>query len=288
MNPVVGKVVRPCASAVRRLAARAYVAGPRVEDALAMCRRLRDQGIAGSIGFWNVAGTPPRSVADEYLVAIERLAVERFDCNVSIKLRPLGYECALVREITQHADDRDVAVHVDSMTHEAAGITQALVADAIRHHCRVGVTLPGRWRRSLDDAERAIELGARVRVVKGQWLDPTVPDLSPRLGFLAVIDQLAGRARHVAVATHDADLATEALRRLRRQDTSCEIELLFGLPIRPLVNIARRFDVPVRVHTPYGDPSLPYRLSEIVSDRRILARGVRDAVLGRSFKLALA
>jgi proline dehydrogenase len=74
----------------------------------------------------------------------------------------------------------------------------------------LGCAIPGRWRRSLEDAEHAIELGVRVRVVKGQWPDPQQPDIDLRDGFLAVIDALAGRAASVGIATHDLPLAREA------------------------------------------------------------------------------
>ena len=272
--------------ALNRFAARAYVTGSRLEDALEVRARLKGLGIAGSVGFWNARSETPRRVADEHIAVIERLAAERSDCNVSIKAPPLGYERALFREIVQRADDENIAVQLDAEAYESAAPTWQLVVDGARRHYPVGVTLPGRWRRSLADAERAIDLGVRVRVVQGRWPDPTVPGLSPRLGFLAVIDQLAGQARHVAVATHDCDLARTALERLKAHGTPCELELLFGLPIKPLLGLARELDVAVRVYTPYGQPSLPYELSEI-RDPRIMVRGMRDLVLGRSFRLAV-
>ena len=94
----------------------------------------------------------------------------------------------------------------------------------------LGLVIPGRWLRSLDDADWAVERGVRVRVVKGQWPDPAAPDRDLRQGFLEVIDRLAGRARHVGVASHDVPTAAEAIRRLRAAGTSCELELLLSLP----------------------------------------------------------
>jgi proline dehydrogenase len=119
-----------------------------------------------------------------------------------------------------------------------------------------------------------------VRVVKGEWVDSDASDLDPSRGFLAVIDALAGRARHVSVATHDLVLAREALSRLTVSRTPCVLELLFGLPLPGPMALAREFEVPVRLYVPYGQPGLPYAFS-LGGDRRLIARGIRDLVLGR-------
>src|SRR5207247_2008647 len=125
---------------------------------------------------------------------------------------------------------------------------------------RIGVTLPGGWRRSLEDAELAIEHGLRVRVARGEWPDPGEPGLDAAAGCLALIDRLAGRAVHVSVATHDAELAREAVRRLAAADTPHDIELLLGLPFGPSVEVAGEAGLTVRVYVPYGYPSLRYGL----------------------------
>jgi proline dehydrogenase len=119
-----------------------------------------------------------------------------------------------------------------------------------------------------------------VRVVKGQWPDADEAGTDPSAGFLSVIDRLAGRARHVAVATHDPKLSREALKRLRGAGTSCELELLFGLPMRPSLRAAADADVAVRVYTPYGQAWLPYQIAQASRQPRVLWWAVRDLLLG--------
>ena len=119
-----------------------------------------------------------------------------------------------------------------------------------------------------------------VRVVKGQWPDPLQPDFDPRSGFLLVIDALAGRARHVAVASHDVALAAEAVRRLQARGTSCEIELLYGLPMRRSLKLADELGLGVRAYVPYGESFLPYAMWRVALDPRIAWRLLRDAVKG--------
>jgi proline dehydrogenase len=98
---------------------------------------------------------------------------------------------------------------------------------------------------------------------------------------LAVVDRLAGRARHVTVATHDAPLARTALRRLIDAGTSCELELLFGLPMRAAMRAARDLGVRSRVYVPYGHSWVPYALSWVRQNPRVLWWVLTDATLGR-------
>ena len=167
---------------------------------------------------------------------------------------------------------------------EVADQTLSLIADALESYPKLGCTLPGRWRRSLLDADRAVKLRLNVRVVKGQWVDPDEPNLDPAAGFLAVIDRLAGQASHVAVATHDPQLAGEGLRRLLAAGTSCEVELLFGLPMRRAIRVAREAGVPVRVYVPYGHAWLPYLLSQARQHPRVVWWLFQDLLLGRLFR----
>jgi len=261
-------------------AARAYVAGSELADALRVCDALALQGFAASICPWDGPGDPPRQVAESYVTALRGLAGTTLDCYLSIKAPSLGFSRDLLTELLEAARPNGLGIHFDSLAPEAADQSWALIGDAVARHTPVGCTLPARWRRSLSDVERAVELGLRVRIVKGQWADPEAPDVEARRGFLALVERLAGRARRVAVATHDPALARQALASLRRAGTACELELLFGLPVRASLQVARAAGVPVRFYVPYGHAWLPYSLSQARQNPRILWWTMRDWLLG--------
>jgi proline dehydrogenase len=143
-------------------------------------------------------------------------------------------------------------------------------------------TIPGRWRRSLLDAERAIEMGLRIRLVKGEWPDSQRPEVDFREGCLRLVDRLAGRAHSIAVATHDSVLASQALARLQRAGTPCEQELLFGLPVEPTASVARQAEVRTRLYVPYGRAWLPYSVGKVYENPRILFWILKDLLIKRS------
>lgn len=282
MNRYLREVLRAGARPVVKLASRAYVAGPELSDAVRACHRFARQGAASTLGYWNGDDDSPRLVADTYLAALDATAGECLDSYLSIKAPALGFDAGLIVEVMQRAQERNVGVHFDSLGPETADRTFELLANSAARFARLGCTLPAGWRRSVIDADLAAELGLNVRVVKGQWIDSTAPQTDLREGYLAVINRLAGRARQVAVATHDAPLALEALRILRDAGTPCEWELLFGLPLKSAMRAARQLGVPVRVYVPYGEAWLPYVLSQVRTKPRIFWWIMRDAVFGSS------
>jgi len=258
------KAVRTLTSPLERRAARAYRAGPRLADALGACRHFAALGIAAILGYQNETTESSRVIADAYLESIGALAGAGFDCYLSVKGPPLRFSQELFGEILTRAREAGVRLHLDSLGVEAVDPTFALLDGAGSLPRRdIGITLPGRWKRSLSDADWAVERGVAVRVVKGQWEDPEDPGRDADLGFLQVVERLAGRATHVAIASHNAPLVREAAQRLRDRGTGCELELLYGFPMRGALSIARELSIHARMYVSYGYPWLPYSAGEI-------------------------
>jgi proline dehydrogenase len=238
----------------------ATFAATELSAALQKCHLLRARGFASALAFWHSVEFESIDVAAEYRASLRALEGSSLDCYLSIKPLALAFRRDLLMETVNCAGERQVRVHFDSPSAELADITFSTIEEALGRGGDIGCTLPGRWPRSLTDAEWALERELAIRVVKGQWADPDDRMREPRAGFLAVIDRIAGRARHVAVATHDMPLARSAIERLRAAGTSCELELLVGRPATDVLQLARAMDIRVRGYVPYGDGVLMYGL----------------------------
>lgn len=273
--------VRRLTQAAARRAASRYVVGPELDDAIAMCRCLADQQVRTTICAWNAEDSLAEDNAGRCLAGIEAIAAARLDCYLSLKALDMRFSTPLLYRIAAHARQSDTALHFDSMGPESSDETFAILRQLARPGLRLGVSIPGRWRRSPADAEWAADLGLRVRVVKGQWADPDEPAMDVRTGFARVIEHLCGRAQQVAVATHDPVLARSALDRLRKSGTDCELELLFGLPFRYALGVGREMAVPIRIYVPYGHAWLPYAFRQIAKNPKIALWTLRDLLGGQ-------
>jgi proline dehydrogenase len=265
---------------IRLRRASTYGAGPGLDQAIDVCRRLAAYGIASVIGYSPSPGEPARVVTDVHLAAFDRLSAEGLDCYVSVKLSGIGFDAALFAELTAAAARSGRRLHADALKAETADATLRLLEGAPRPG-PFGTTLPGRWRRSLADSSRAVGLGLSLRVVKGHWADDLGGSVDPAKGFLDVVDQLCGYQGGVAVATHNVRLLRDSLRRLTASGTPCEAELLLGLPFRGPATAAERFGVPVRVYVPYGDAWPGYGVRDLVGHPTTAWWLVQDLLFGK-------
>jgi len=262
-------------------AARSYTGGETIDDAMSVITRLADEGLMCTIGYWDKGQDSPRQMTDIYLDCIMRSSGRTHDTYVSLKPPTLRFSVDLAVLLAKAARERSVRLHCDSHGPEVADLSNAMLQAMIDKvgGASLGTTLPGRWKRSLADADWAIEKGLNIRVVKGQWPDPQDPSRDLSLGFLEVIDRLAGRARHVAVATQDFALAREAIARLRAKGTSCELEMLFGMPVKPLIAWAKGDSVKARIYVPFGSGFAPSALRVLKRNPRLLYTIAKDRLL---------
>jgi proline dehydrogenase len=270
---------------VARRAARSYVPGPTLDDALRVCHWLGEQRIASTIGFWDGPDDAPEDVVRECLSCVDAIGRKEFDGYLSIKVPSIRFDRERLTTLIDRSLEHGVRVHFDSHGPELADQTFAAIESASARHGELGCTLPSRWVRSGDDVERAVRGGWGVRVVKGQWADPAAPLLDARANYLAIVDRLAGRVPRVAVATHDVPLLRTCLERLLAAKARVEVELLYGLPVRPAIRVARELGVPVRLYVPYGKAYLPYTLSQARQRPRVFWWVIRDTLLARTLRV---
>ena len=268
-----------CLMPLATRAAKSYIAGPELDDALRVASDLAHRGFATTLGFWDGAEDTPAGVVQHYLAAVDALSQASHDSYLSIKFPALGDSRDLLAQLLKKAATCRQRMHFDSLAPESADATwSAAVKAAQSAGVTISCSVPGRWRRSSADAQAAVGAGIIPRVVKGQWADPTW-ETDLRQGFLNIVEQLAGRARHVAIASHDAPLARDAIQCLRASGTSCELELLYGLPERAPLAVAEREGVPVRFYVPYGKAYLPYCLGQARRQPSLIWWLLRDSLL---------
>jgi len=278
------RFVRGVRSRLLAYMAASHTVGSSLSDAAPVCAWARDNGWRITIGPWVGDGDDFDAVTGIYIQTAWFIASQIADGHLSIKTPDFGGSAARLDLVLAAARETRVRLQFDSLSQQEAPASLALLERACARYDNIGCTLPARWGRSAVDAERAIALGAAVRVVRGQWPDPVVPHPHVEELYLQLIDRLAGRAREVMVATHNAPLARLAIGKLLRSGTPAELEQMFGLPM-----IGARLNgtsgVPLRLYVPFGRGYFPFNVRD-VCDRPAVARWLlRDMALGRRGKM---
>lgn len=270
--------------ALKRRLATAYIVGDTLADAVLACKTAQARGWSTTICPWNASGDPYEEVARSYVAAVQAIRKHDLDCYVSVKAPAIGFDGALLRAVVDAATGTNVRIHFDSLEPEATDRTFDLIEAGLRHHPHFGCTLPARWRRSLRDAERARDLQIPVRVVHGQWPCP-IGERDPATTFRELIERLAGRVPHVAVASHNPPVAKAALQSLRARNTPCSLEQLYGFPLH-LTRHATERNIPTRIYLGYGKAMLPYGFAMVRQRPRIAWWIVRDLLRGDRVRFA--
>lgn len=270
-------IVRRRKRMLSALAKGRYVAGPELADALTEVERYAAAGYETTVGFSNGIKEPPDEILAENFAIAEALPA---GSEVALKLVAAGGDQPGLDDLLATCVKRELTLHIDAVGPEFATLTQdtAKRLDALAPG-KVGCALPGRWRRSVADAEALKDSGMRVRIVKGEIPDsePDEPDLVA--GSTAIAAALAGGNCHVEVATQDANLAEPALKLLLAAATSCELQVLHAMHSAPAVRVARKLGVPVRVYVPYGSGRLPYTRQELQRRPALIPIFARDVLL---------
>jgi proline dehydrogenase len=252
------------------------VRGPSAAGTARRCERLHRSGMGAAVAYFQAGDARPEEIVAANRMVASLLASRSADVYLSVKAPPLAFDAARLRSIAEAAAAASLALLFDAHAADHADRTLDVVWGLLPEFPRTGVALPARWRRSLADAVRFRDTSARIRIVKGEWADPSSADQAVEANYLALISALAGRAGMVAVATHDPGLAERSLAALLAAGTPCELEQLRGLPRRRTMAVARRLGVPVRVYLPFGPGWWPYAVDKALGRPYLLSWAMRD------------
>jgi proline dehydrogenase len=274
---------------VRRLSA-PYIAGPSLEDAVAVVRRLNAAGMLATvdvlgeeIGSAEAAG----EIARAYHEALARIEAEGLDANISIKLTALGLELggglcrAHVEGLARDAARRGSFVRIDMEDSSTTDATLALFRDLrAAGHENVGVVLQSRLRRTLADTAGL----DNVRLCKGIYVEP--PGLAfqergeVRASFVHCLEALLDAGAYVGIATHDELLVGEALRLVRARGLgrdAYELQMLLGVRAERAAELVRDGHR-LRVYVPFGTHWYEYSLRRLQENPAIAGYVAGDAL----------
>jgi proline dehydrogenase len=278
-----------------------YVAGEELADGIVVAQALNTQRLLVSLDHLGESVTSlatAQRAAAAYIEALETIAAEQVEGNISLKLTQLGLDLSRdlcvtnLRQILERAQQLNTFVRIDmessAYTQRTLDVHEELWGAGFRN---VGIVLQAYLYRTAGDVERAIELGVPVRLCKGAYLEPARVAYADKAevdaNYARLMERLLTEGNHPAIATHDERLIRQALELARSRTIVPEkfdFEMLFGvrrdLQLR-LVESGYR----VRVYLPYGEEWYPYlmrRLAERPANLGFFVRSLlSEALAGR-------
>lgn len=277
-----------------RRTARRFVAGETIEAALQAVGELNQSGMQATLDLLG-EHTADSAAANEARLQIQqlltRIAQSGLRSNVSIKLTQIGLKldpelCAQnLRAILDAAREHGLFVRIDmeesACVPETLRVFRQMRADGYEN---VGIVIQSALYRSDTDVMTLLEEGARIRLVKGAYMEPPEVAFPKKADVDAAYDQLSDLMLHAsakpvergkdgawppvaAIATHDdARIAfvKHHAEELSLPKNQLEFQMLYGIR-RELQSELVEQGYGVRIYVPFGREWYPYfmrRLAE--------------------------
>ena len=273
-----------------------FVAGDRLDDAVRVVADLNRRGWSASLDHLgeNVAEEKTaRSATDDYVAAFERIAAEKLDANVSVKLTQLGLDISpelcqeLLTRVLQRAKQLGNFVRVDMEGSPYTQRTLDLVLGLHERFPNCGVVLQSYLYRTPEDVLHANKAKVRVRLVKGAYDEASTVAFAKKADvdakYEAEMRELLLNGVYPAIATHD-DRLIEATKQFARERMISldrfEFQMLYGIR-RDLQERLLRDGYRVRIYVPYGTEWYPYLMRRIAERPANLLFIVRSLIRER-------
>ncbi len=274
---------------VRRLSS-PYIAGPTLDDAVRVVRRLHAEGKLATIDvLGEEISTEPEAdeIHAQYSRALARIDADGLDANISVKLSGFGLRLDEARcrrrigALVADARAKGIFVRIDMEDSATTDATLGLYRE-LRAAGRdnVGVVLQACLRRTVADA-RGLD---NARLCKGIYAEPASvafhdPD-EIRASYLETLAVLLDQGTYVGIATHDERLIEAALEQVRARrlgPTEVEFQMLLG--VRPergdaLVRAGQR----LRVYVPFGTHWYEYSVRRLQENPKIAGYVAADTL----------
>ncbi|HEY2806974.1 MAG TPA: proline dehydrogenase family protein [Gemmatimonadales bacterium] len=282
----------------KRFASR-FVAGETLDTAVVAVRDLNARGISASLDLLGESVNnkgEAQAAADTAVAMLDRIAAEKLNSNISVKLTQLGLDLdhdlcvANARRVLDKARSLDTFVRIDM---EGSAYTQRTL-DLVEHSLfadypkSVGVVIQSYLYRSTADIDRLIGLGMRVRLCKGAYKEPSAVAYPAKAdvdrAYVALMEAMLSKASYPAIATHDEAMIARAKAYVKSQGIGAErfeFQMLYGVR-RDLQDQLVAAGYRMRVYVPFGTQWYPYLM------RRLAERPANIAfILGNVVKEGL-
>jgi proline dehydrogenase len=275
-----------------RFGAGRFVAGETLDECIAVLRHLNEQGLAANttlLGEGVLEPSQTESVVAAYREVIARIAAERLQANVALKLTHLGLD------IDEELAFENLRILLEHGSFIRIDMEQSQFVDAtLRIYRRlreagfdnVGTVLQSYLYRTPDDLESLLDLTPNLRLVKGAYLEPAALAYPHKAdvdaAYTRLMEQMLSSIGYTAVATHDETLVEHAI---QYADTHAidgrrfEFQMLYGVRPNLQLELVRRGHK-VLVAAPFGPEWYPYLMRRLGERPANLLFFVKNALRG--------
>ena len=266
-----------------------WIAGDTVSDALESAKdayKKKMNALINKLGEYNTSNRIIQYTVDEYQTILSSLYDAGIEGGISVKPTQIGLaksikECVFnFEQIIDTASQTNAFVWIDMESSDHTDKTIEIYNRLFTRYERLGIVLQANLRRTRDDLEDLLQIGSKIRLVKGAYNEDKKISFRSKqdtdTSFERLSERLFDKANEFAIATHDPNMINHAVNLSKRNKRKFEFQMLKGINDSIKTQLVRDgFDV--SEYIPYGTNWLPYSI------RRLKERKRNLLLLGSSF-----
>lgn len=273
--------------------ARRFIAGESVEEAVDAVKPIAARGMLLTLDYLGesvATAAEADQAAREYVHILRAIVQSGIERNISLKLTQLGLDVDRatcvdnLRRILEPAQEHGFFVRIDMENSPYTDVTLQIFETLWgQGYHNIGVVLQAMLVRTPADVARVNARGARIRLVKGAYMEPKTVAYQKKSevdeAFVRLMRMLLDEGTYPAIATHDpamiAATRAHAAERGYSRDRF-EFQMLYGIR-RDLQTALRDAGYRVRLYVPFGRQWFPYfmrRLGERPANVAFVLKGV--------------
>ena len=260
--------------------AKRWIAGNNVNDALTSAKIAYKSGrhaIINKLGEYHTSKKQITTTMEEYKKIVNSFRKWKIRGAISVKPTQIGLsisqkECYRnFEKIIQIARDAHVFVWLDMESSEHTDETIEIYNTFFSKYERLGIALQANLKRTEDDLNDLIHIGAKIRLVKGAYRENS--RISFKLkdkvdkNYVKLMKILFRKGNEFAIASHDINIIQKAQNLSKKYPRKFEFELLKGIREDLKADLFKKGFV-VSDYIPYGTNWLPYSIRRIKERKR--------------------
>lgn len=269
--------------------AKQWIAGDTMEQAIRSAQEANKNGMSAIInrlGEHMASKSQIEETVSEYLTLVSNLRKSGISGGISIKPTQVGLSKSMeeckdnLETIIEKASISQSFVWIDMESSEYTEDTINVYRNLFEKYERLGIAIQANLKRSKQDLETLLGHGAKIRLVKGAYLESKRNAYKTRHevdeNYMKLMESLFSNGNEFAIATHDSKLIDQAIKFSKKHEKKFEFQMLKGIrdELKPVL-IKDGFSV--SEYIPYGTNWLPYSI------RRLKERKRNILLLGSSF-----
>ncbi|MDB9722504.1 proline dehydrogenase family protein [Candidatus Marinimicrobia bacterium] len=267
--------------------AKPYVAGESIDSVIKTAKKLNDNGFSTTLdilGEFVNSKDEANKIKDSYSELIKKIALEKLDSTISVKLTHLGLGIdpdlgeKNIHSLSLIGKENNVGITIDMENSHYTSKTFEIYKNAVLNNEELGTVIQAYLYRSIDDIKDLDSTLLNLRICKGIYNESQDIAIKDRFAindnYFEMAKILLKGQGYACLATHDLTLINRLESFIEKNSISphrFEFQMLYGVPMGTKLEKLKRKGYKVRIYVPFGKSWFEYSVRRLKENPKIIS-----------------